>query len=101
MKIEIEINEPYLTTLKKWASVSRTLNKSIDIIEQDAADLEAMMERLKDDNDKLDEMNMNLEELRALEPALNALHQALREVLNIKDRDRSIAEKLAAIDNWE
>ncbi len=65
MKITIEIDEPYLDVLRKWASVSRTLNTA-----------KAACEFANDQD--AERFNWCLKELDIIEPALNALHQIIR-----------------------
>lgn len=73
MKITIEIDDPYIKTLRTWASVSRTLNSAKAACEQlGESDLTPT---------EIDRASNCYEELRVLEPALNFLHMQVREAI--------------------
>ncbi len=82
MKITIDIPDRDVEILKKWASISRTLNTA-----KEACDIAAH----SDDSDTREKMNYCEQELDVLEPMLNNLHVAVREQLKIealKDEDK-------------
>ena len=75
MELIIDIGEgQYLTTLTKWASVSRTLNESTRLLHEYlfSLDEDPEFETL------ISQINSNLEELESMGPALNYLHQLVR-----------------------
>lgn len=73
MKVLIEVNEPYLELLKRWASVSRTMKQATDLLSQAVCAEGATLD--------VEEFNACISELEALEPALNSLHQTTRSEL--------------------
>ena len=70
MKIEIEIEDTrHLVTLSRWASVQRTINHVLQVLETPEDELE--------DGDWF----QAVEELREIGPALDRLHQAARSTM--------------------
>jgi hypothetical protein len=67
MKIEIEIPDLYVEPITRWASISRTLTTAARLID-------CFVPPSEDDFD-------TAQELRDIEPAINALHQATRDAL--------------------
>lgn len=80
MKITIELGDNYIPTLKKWASVSRTLNEARRLLEE--------YSELNTDPNVDDQIDANYDELGEIEPGLNHLHQALREALARQESEK-------------
>ena len=80
MKITIELDESYAKILSQWASVSRTLNTAKQMCNHIV------------DNDDLDstlreKANWCQLELDCIEPALNYLHQLVRQEIWKQNQD--------------
>lgn len=72
MRIEIDINDPYIDVIRKWASVSRTLNQAKKACRV-AAD--------HSDETDAEKFIWCLNELRQIEPAIDALHQTAQSAI--------------------
>lgn len=70
----MEIPEPYATQILNWASVSRTINAAIRIVEKASNNWE-------EDSDTGEEAQHVLSELMSIEPFCNFLHQEARKEL--------------------
>jgi hypothetical protein len=70
MTVTITLSEPYLNILRKWASVSRTLNTA-----KGACEIAAY--KSNDESDK-ERLRWCEKELTTIEPALNYLHHVVR-----------------------
>ena len=81
MRIVLDLSGwPHVKRLKEWASVSRTLNQSKQLIET----LDGMVsgESTDDDGEALmEQCGYTVGELDAIEPMLNSLHQAVRNLI--------------------
>ncbi len=87
MKVTIELPPQHMEFYRKWASVSRTLNGSKELLRGYYEE----QQKIAGTEEQLDDIQANLEELDACEPALNALHHAVRD--QIWEQDRQAAKQ--------
>ena len=81
MKIEIDLDEAYVNIIGTWASVQAALKESASLLslfdEGAIVDFDQIRKRVQ----------RNLEELQAIGPALDALHQATQtSLLEMEDK---------------
>lgn len=77
MKMTIEVPDSFIPVLGKWASVSRTLSESRRLL----SDLDDLLEDkgiTRPENMDFEVVHHNMEELKDLCMALDALHQSAR-----------------------
>lgn len=83
MKVTITVSDHYVSVLRKWASVSRTLNEA-----------KRLILTVDPDSEEGDSREACYQELVDLEPSLNALHMAFRSaVWEVEDAEFRKAEK--------
>jgi hypothetical protein len=80
MTITIQLSEPYLSVLRKWSSISRTLNAAKIV-----CDKFTYVENVER-SDK-ETAYWCKHELDIIEPALDALHQIVRNEIWKKDKE--------------
>ena len=80
MKITIEVADQDVALITHWASVSRTLNLSKELI----------LNIPLFDDDRTEMANLNLSELEDLEPVLNRLHQTVREAIWKQQNEKTL-----------
>ncbi len=94
MKITLELNDTDTQTLARWASVSRTLNFSKQLL-QNCLDHYQEDESKSDMESKAENLNLNLDELEKIGPVLDSIHQQIRsQVWEEEQKERTRVSKL-------